>query len=166
MTWTRSTPLMRFFVRETIQRVTDMSTEANVAAVTTQLPLFWPANPQVWFIQVEAQFSGRGITASKTKYEDIVCALPTEYATKVQDLLLDNHLSKDNPYERLKDQLMSRIADSECQKIRQLLMTEELGDRKPTQLLCKIQQLLGGRTPIDSSLLRELFYNGSRLMCR
>ena len=30
-------------------------------------------------------------------------------------------------------------------------------DRKPTQLLSKMQQLLGGRTPIDSLLLREIF---------
>ena len=50
-----------------------------------------------------------------------------------------------------------RIADSERQKIQQLLTAEELGNRKLTQLLCKMQQLLGGKTPFDSLLLRELF---------
>ena len=81
--------------------------------------------------------------------------MPTEYATEVQDLLRDPR--EDDPYEKLKDRLILRIADSERQKIRQLLTTEELRDRKPTQLLRKMQQLLGGKTPIDSSLLRELF---------
>ena len=53
------------------------------------------------------------------KYEEIVCTLPTEYAMEVQNLLLDS--PKDDPYEKLKDQLILRIVDSEHQKIRQLL---------------------------------------------
>ena len=61
--------------------------------------------------------------------------LPREYATEVQDLLIDP--PEDNPYEQLKDQLISHIhvADSERQMIQQLLTAEELGDRKPTQQL-------------------------------
>ena len=112
-----------------------------VAAVAVRLPPFWPANPRIWFVQVEAQFSRRGITASRTKYEEVVCVLPTEYATEIQDLLLDP--PEEEPYEKLKQQLVTRIADSERQKLRQLLTAEELGDRKPSQLLRKMQLLLG-----------------------
>ena len=132
-----------------------MSTEeppTTVAAVPTWLSPFWPANLWIWFVQAEAQFFQWGITGSKTKYEDIVCVLPTEYAMKVHNLLLNP--PEDNPYERLKDQLISQIADSQCQKIQQLLTAEVLGDYKPSQLLRKMQQLLGGRTAIDSLLLR------------
>ena len=74
-----------------------------------------------------------------------------EYATEVQDLLLDPN--EDNPYEKLKDQLISHIADSKHQKIQRLLTAKELGNHKPTQLLHKMQRLLGTKTPIDSSLL-------------
>ena len=127
-----------------------------VAAVAVRLPPFWPANPRIWFVQVEAQFSRRGITASRTKYEEVVCVLPTEYATEIQDLLLDP--PEEEPYEKLKHLLIARIADSERQKLRQLLTAEELGDRKPSQLLRKMQLLLGEKAKmIDSSLLRELF---------
>ena len=75
-----------------------------------------------------------------------------EYATEVRDLLVDP--PEENPYEKLKEQLTSHIADSERQKIKQLLTAEELGDRKPTQLLHKLQQLRGERKPIDNSLFR------------
>ena len=87
----------------------------NVAAVAVRLPLFSPANPRVWFIQADAQFTQRGITASRTKYEEIICALPTDYATEVEDLLIDP--PEENPYEKLKDRFILRIADSEHQKI-------------------------------------------------
>ena len=72
-----------------------------VAAGAVRLPPFWPSNPRVWFAQVEAQFSTHGITTSRMKYEEIVCTLPTEYATEIQDLLLDP--PEDQPYEKLKE---------------------------------------------------------------
>ena len=149
----------RYFLQpETSEAATGMSLEEPtiVSAVATRLPPFWPANPRIWFVQVEAQFSRRGITSSRTMYEEIICALPTEYATEVQDLLLTP--PEEEPYEKLKDQLIARLADSERQKLRQLLTAEELGDRKPTQLLRKMQLLLGEKAKfINGSLLRELF---------
>ena len=85
-------------------------------------------------------------------YEEIVCALSTKYATEVQDLLFDP--PEKEPYEKFKYQLIARLADSERQKLQQLLTTEEPGDRKPTQLLRKMQLLLGEKANmIDSSLL-------------
>ena len=75
----------------------------------------------------------------------------------MRDLLLKP--PADNPYDTLKAELIKRTAASEQRKLQQLISGEELGDRKPTQLLRKMQQLLGDKMGAltYSFFLRELF---------
>ena len=130
---------------------------ASVSVVTVKIPPFWPADPQVWFAQVEAQFSTWNITSQRTKFDHVVAALAPELATEVRDLLLQP--PADTPYDVLRAQLIKRTAASEQRHFRQLFTAEELGDRTPSQLLRRLQQLLGdaaGPNP-DNTFLRELF---------
>ena len=128
---------------------------STVSAVAIKIPPFWPADPQLWFAQVEAQFSTRNITAERTSFDYVVASLAPEFSLEVRDLILappDGH-----PYS--KDQLIKRTATSGQRRLQQLSTVEELGDRKPTQLLRLMQQLLGDTAGPnrDNSLLRELF---------
>ena len=78
-----------------------------------------------------------------------------EYATEVRNLLVNP--PEENPYEKLKEKTISRVADSERQKIRQLLTAEELGDCKPTKLVRKMQQLLVEKSHRQFTFVRTIF---------
>jgi hypothetical protein len=127
---------------------------ATVSAATfnIKLPPFWP---EVWFAQVEAHFATKKLTAQKTRFDYVVASLSPDIAAEVRDLILKP--PGDNPYEALKRQLIKRTADSEQRRLQQLFHAEELGDRKPTQLLRRLQQLLGNTAGIEGSFLKELF---------
>ena len=130
--------------------------ETSIGAVSLKIPPFWAADPQIWFAQVEAQFSTRGISSERTKFDHVVASLAPEYVQEVRDLVLSPPSA--TPYATLKAQLIQRTAASEQRRLQQLFHSEDLGDRKPTQLLRRMQQLMGDKvSTTDNSFLRELF---------
>lgn len=129
---------------------------AEMAAVSVKLPPFWSADPEIWFAQVEATFTTRRITSQRTRFDYVIASLAPDVATEVRDLILKPPDA--TPYTVLKEQLIRRTATSEQRRLQQLFNAEELGDRKPTQLLRRMQQLLGVRaSATDNTFLRELF---------
>ena len=74
-----------------------------VATVSVKLPPFWPSDPEVRFVQVEAveaHFTTRRITVEKTKFDYVIALLSPKVATEVRDLILKPPTA--NPYTVLK----------------------------------------------------------------
>ena len=137
-----------------------MSTDDHPAAdthlshVAIRLPPFWPTDPAIWFAQAEAQFATRNITNETTMFRHIVASLSPETAVEVRDLLLNP--PTDQPYTVLKETLTRRTAESAQLRVQRLISGEELGDRKPSQLLRRMQQLVGDAS-ISDTFMRQLF---------
>ena len=133
---------------------TDELQSQALAGVSIKLPPYWPEDPIIWFAQIEAQFVTRGITSEQTKYSHVVSSLQPQYAKEVRDILVSPPAVK--PYQVLKTELMKRTSASEQKRLHQLLTAEELGDRQPSQLLRRMEQLLGANT-LEDSIFKQLF---------
>ena len=92
---------------------TSSTTSSNSVAQATPPPItstvsiklhpYWSNDPALWFSQVEAQFTTRGITSELTKYAYVVGSLQPEVAQEVRDLLINP--PAENPYAVLKPNL-------------------------------------------------------------
>jgi len=121
--------------------------------VGIRVPPFWPEKPASRFAQIEGQFALANVTQDATKFYYVISHLDNKYAAEVEDVIT-------NPpptcrYERA--ELIRHLSLAEEQRVRQLLMHEEMGDRRPTQFLRHLRTLAGLSVP--SNFLRTLWTN-------
>lgn len=109
-----------------------------------KIPPFWPEKPAIWFAQIEGIFAIYKINDDTTKFYHILGNLDRQYATEVEDILVGPP-----DYNRLKAELIKRLSASRENQVKQLLMHEELGSRKPSQFLRHLQHLAGPKVPED-----------------
>lgn len=115
--------------------------------VGVKVPVFNADDPLLWFAQLEGQFTLSNITTDSTKFYYVLAQLEPQHSAEVRDLIVSPPTT--DKYEKLKTELIKRLSASQERKIKQLLMHEELGDRKPTQFLRHLQQLAGPTVPND-----------------
>ncbi|XP_059060189.1 uncharacterized protein LOC131853339 [Achroia grisella] len=120
---------------------------AEVYKVSVRVPPFWPEEPEIWFAQVEGQFSISGITNDATKFNYVISQLDNKYSREVKDIIISPPATQ--KYDKLKAELIKRLTASNENKLKQLLMHEELGDRKPSQFLRHLKGLAGIDVPDD-----------------
>lgn len=121
------------------------SADIDIFKVGTRLPPFWPDEPELWFAQVEGQFAISGITSDSTKFFYVVGQLDNQFSREVKDIIIDPPTT--DKYPKLKNELIKRLTASKEKRIKQLLMHEELGDRKPSQFLRHLKSLAGPIVP-------------------
>lgn len=55
-----------------------------------KIPPFWGADPELWFLQVEATFEVTKITVDKTKAHYLVASVESEVLPHIKDILSRN----------------------------------------------------------------------------
>jgi hypothetical protein len=111
----------------------------KAAGVTMRLPPFWPDSLREWFALAEAQFSLASVTDERTKFDLVLTQMDKKCAKEVTDIIISP--PQRNPYTKLKTELINRLSPSRELRARQLLATEEIGDRKPSQFLRHLRSL-------------------------
>ncbi|BHF65440.1 hypothetical protein SprV_0200845000 [Sparganum proliferum] len=126
----------------------------DINTLSFKLPPFTPSNPRVCFRQIEALFATSRITSERTRYSYVLQSLPFDVAVTVEDLL--DPIPADEPYTRLKEAIIQRVAKSANLMLRELSTQVELGDQTPSQLMRHMRSLLAGRD-MDDAIFREIF---------
>lgn len=124
-----------------------LESKEQVLRVSVRVPPFWPDEPALWFAQVESQFALSKISIDETKFYYLVAQLDHQYAIEVKDVITNPPAT--DKYIKLKTELIKRLSASKEKRVKQLLMHEELGDRKPSQFLRHLSGLAGPSVPTD-----------------
>lgn len=133
------------------------SDESQVSAsgpgANVRIPSFWRADPELWFCQADAVFTTSKINSSRIKFQLVVANLEFEILRQVSDIVKN---PPSEPYEALKDRLISIYAESENQRIRRLLEDKHLADgERPSHFLNELKRLAG--SSVSSELLRNMW---------
>jgi hypothetical protein len=80
-----------------------------------------------------------GISNERTKFNYIISQLDHRYAAEVEDIVTSP--PQQDPYTKLRTELLSRLSLSKDQRAQQLFELEEMGDRKPSQFLRHLRNL-------------------------
>lgn len=122
-----------------------------------RIPPYNFGDPHLWFAMCDRTFGlgvPKAVTDSVTKFNYIVSNLPPEAAAIVRDVIINPDTV--DPYTQIKTQLIQRSGESSQQEIRKLLSGEELGDRKPSELL-RIMNRRAASHNVPKELMLELF---------
>lgn len=125
---------------ESVSAPAEYSSLDLLNTVSVKVPPFWPDSAEAWFIQTEAQFALKGVTASSTKFYYCVSSFNQETANQVLDLIKSP--PSDEPYEALKRRLLKLFALDDFQRFEAISNLPLSGDMKPSKLMSSMLALL------------------------
>lgn len=125
----------------------------EIFKVSTKVPPFYVAKPELWFMQVEAQFRNNGIKNDQTKYDIVISSLDPTYLDVIADVMRNPPDS--GKYEKLKEVLAREYAHSQEERLKKILHGIELGDRKPSVLLREMREVSKGM--LNDDVLESLW---------
>ena len=125
----------------------------HVEKVSLKVPAFWEKAPELYFANIEAQFSLSNVTQDTTKYYAVIASLNSEVLSHISDIVLNPPAT--GKYDAVKKRLVNEFADSQEKRLKALLSEMVLGDDRPSHLLRKMTQIAG--TNISTEIVKSLW---------
>lgn len=108
---------------------------------TVRLPAFIRVNPKMWFVQIEAIFTGRKIVKGTTKFTEVISNLDSDVLLSLEDVF--DRPKEQLTYVNLKERLILEFTASEVRRMQVLLQDLALDDKKPSVLFREMSSLAG-----------------------
>ena len=114
---------------------------AAVGAIQSaqKVPAFYPSDPELWWIAANNALESQSITEDAAKFNNLVAQLPASAALFIRELILSP--PNKNKCEALKEALVKAFATPAERKYELLFNIRELGDKRPTEMLCYMKSL-------------------------
>ena len=114
---------------------------AAVGAIQSaqKVPSFWPHDPELWWIAANNALVSQSITDDEAKFNNLVAQLPANAAVFVRELVLAPPAQ--DKCDALKTALLAAFETPAERKYELLFNIRDLGDKKPTEMLCYMKSL-------------------------
>lgn len=122
--------------------------DREVSRVSVKPVPFLKDEPDLYFIQLEAQFRNAKITVDQTKYDHAISQFDPKHLQMVTDLL--RAPPDTDKYDTFKQRILKEFSDSQQSKLNRLIQEIRLGDDKPSQLLKRMKDLAGNSITDDA----------------
>lgn len=116
-------------------------------SINLKVPEFWPNKVVLWFHQLEAQFVLANISSDKVKYSHVISNLDSRTIDEIEDIV--STPPESDKYQAVKERLIERLTDSQAQRVRKLLESEELGDQTPSQFYRRMKKIAANSVTND-----------------
>lgn len=119
-----------------------------------KIPKFFRANPETWFLRVEASLRSAHITVDNTKADFVIAELDDEIVESLNDLITKIPQPEDL-YLQIKKRIISTFASSAEENLRKLLKGQIATTGKPSLILNRLRGLSNGKC--SDEILRTIF---------
>lgn len=126
------------------------SSAPSATQMKVQVPKFLPGKPELWFAMLELAFSVNDVTSDCKKFAIAVNSLDDRTATLVADVILRPPAQQQ--YKQLKDTVVARTRNSEDERMRKVLQSEGIGDRKPSEFWRHLRNVVEEEEMSDRTL--------------
>lgn len=122
-------------------------------------PIFYEEDINIWLLQLDLYFARGGISTQREKFQVAASQIPAHILRDYADLLRsdDEHV-----YDQFVSALQTRSGRSTSIQLNQILATQQIGDRRPSQFLRHLQDIAcncGGVQDGDAEIIRQIFLN-------
>lgn len=119
-----------------------------VPQMNFKAPPFWRSNPELWFKEVEDQFTTISINNDAMQFQHVIAAIESaDISKQIADIILNPPIV--NMYSTLKSRIIDRFSESEDVRIKEILKDIKLGDQRPSDLLREMRDLSSGKFSDD-----------------